>query len=412
MKTKTGRRCSSAAVASPMLGSIGLLLLIALAPQWTQASVNGTVAPGTIFYTAPSIPGYSYGPSIITDSNGIHIYTCTPGASGAWDYIRYTTSTDGGVTFSTPTVVLQPTPGSADNYSVCDPGVVEFGGYYYIGYTSTNQASGSQNNVFVARSTSATGPFSKWNGSGWGGNPAPFITYTGDPSQYGAGEPSFVVVGTTLYIYYTWYDKAGDGTPTQQTRVDTVSTSNANWPGSVSYQGYAIVKREDQAQDSDDVKYVDAYGKFIAVNTALRITPKAYVQMWESTDGIHFSPSNLSTDNLLPYLHNDGLSGDGSGHINVSQSQYIGYAYGSTWAFWNSYLTPLTLSNDNLPGRANIFSAEPKNSSIRLEFQTQSNATSYTVKYGTQSGTYTSSITGVTTSPYTLTGSRMASPTT
>lgn len=392
-----------------LLAVLSLLLCISV-PQTARASVNGTVSQGTVIFNASDGGSYRYGPSIIQDSTGIHVYTCSPGASGAWDYIRYMVSTDGGSTWSPWSIVLQPTPGSQDAYSTCDPGVVEFGGYYYIGYTSTQNSAGIENNVFIARSTSPTGPFDKWNGSGWGGNPVPFITYNGNPATYGAGEPSLVVLGDTLYIYYTWDDEDSSGSPIVQTRVSTASTTDPNWPASLTYQGVAINKRVDQGPDSSDVKYVDAYGKFIAVNTIRRFGPKAYIQMWESTDGIHFSPSNLDVDNLLPYLHNDGISGDGSGHIDVSKNQYIGYAYGSTWAFWNTYLNPITYSNDNLPGKVDIYSVEPKNGAIRLEFQTNSTATSYTIKYGTQSGSYTSSVTGVATSPYTLTGLTNGTP--
>jgi hypothetical protein len=380
------------------------LLVVLVAFRDARASVNGSLSTGNIIYTAPPGANYRYGPSILLDTAGMHVYTCSPGSNGAWDYIRYMTSTNGGVTFGADSIVLQPTPGSLDAFSTCDPGVVEFGGYYYIAYTSTTNAKGLQNNVFVARSNSPTGPFAKWNGSGWGGNPAPFITYTGSPDTYGAGEPSLVVVGTTLYIYYTWADLAPDTSQLLQTRVATASTTNANWPGSITNHGVAIIKRADQMQDSSDVKYVDAYAKFIAVNTARRFGAKAYIQMWESTDGFTFSPSNLNPDNLLPYLHNDGISGDASGHIDVSQSQYIGYAYGPIWANWNTYLNSLVLSNDALPGKVDIYSVEPRNGAIRLEFQSNSAATSYTVRYGTQSGTYTSSVTGIIASPYTLTG--------
>ncbi|HEV2269749.1 MAG TPA: discoidin domain-containing protein [Steroidobacteraceae bacterium] len=368
-----------------------------------RASINTTGSPGWNIFTTTSL-GYRYGPSIILDSTGMNVWTCSPGASGAWDYIRYKKSTDGGHTWGTESIVLQPTPGSADNFSTCDPGVVEFGGYYYIAYTSTTDARGTNNNVFVARGTSPTGPFSKWNGSGWGGNPAPFITYNGPSDFYGAGEPSLVVLGTTLYIYYSWVSTDSSGNPILQTRVSTASTSDANWPGNVTYQGVAVNKRNDQAADSCDVKYIDAYGKFLAVNTINRFGPKAYIQAWESTDGVNFVPSDIGRDNLLPYLHNDGISGDGSGHIDVTQTQYVGYAYGSQWAVWNTYLNPWTLSNDDLPGKVSIYSVEPKNGAIRLEFQTDTSATSYTIKYGTQSGNYTSSITGVAGSPYTLSG--------
>jgi|GEM_PF-1075499 len=390
-----------------ILFAFSLLFLLAfpIFPETVQASTSTTVGPATEFFNANATGGaYRYGPSMIEDATGLHIYTCSPGSNGAWDYIRYKTSTDGGQTWGPESIVLEPTPNSADKYSTCDPGIIYFGGYYYLGYTSTTDPRGTNNNVFVARSTSQTGPFDKWNGSGWGGNPQPFITFNGPTFDYGAGEPSFVVLGSTLYIYYTWSSHDSNGNAILQTRVATASTLNANWPANITYQGVAISKRPDQGADSDDVKYVDAYSEFVAVNTIRRFTAKSYIQLWVSSDGIHFSPASMGRDNLMPFLHNDGLSGDASGHINITQTNYVGYAAGSQWADWNTYLNPITFSNDSLPAVPQIYTVEPKNGSIRLEFQTDTQATSYTIKYGTQSANYTFSATGITSSPYTLSG--------
>ena len=52
-----------------------------------------------------------------------------------WDVINHKSSTNG-TTWTSDAVVMTPTIGTRDNFSVCDPGVIEFGGYYYIGYTS------------------------------------------------------------------------------------------------------------------------------------------------------------------------------------------------------------------------------------------------------------------------------------
>jgi hypothetical protein len=386
------------------LAALVTLAFIGGGLQTATAATNFTSSPGRDFFSN-NAGGWRYGPSIIEDSAGIHIYTCSPGTGGAWDYIRYTTSTDGGVTWSPDQIVLQPTPGSADTYSTCDPSVVAFGGYYYLAYTSTTDSRGTNNNVFVARSTSMTGPFDKWNGTGWGGSPAPIISYSGPTYDYGAGEPSLVVVGSTLYVFYSWNSAdPTTGTPIQQTRLSTVSTSSANWPSGLAYQGVAITKRFDQGTDSDDVKWVPSWGKFIAVNTAQRFGPSSYVQAWESTTGLNFSPANFDSSNLKKYLHNDGLSGDSSGNLNPATQNYIGYAYGSTWGSWSSSLDPVTLTNDTLPAAPTIYTTLTGNQSARIEFQTDSKATSYTVHYGTSPGSYPSTVTGITSSPFTLTG--------
>jgi hypothetical protein len=59
---------------------------------------------------------------------------------------------------------------------------------------------GNSNHVFLARSKSPGGPYEKWNGKGWGGAPAVFLRYTGDPKKWGCGEPSFVLKDGKLYI--------------------------------------------------------------------------------------------------------------------------------------------------------------------------------------------------------------------
>jgi hypothetical protein len=150
---------------------------------------------------------YRYGPSLIRNADGsIDAFFSSPGIFDEWDYLFYRHSPDGGKTWTTEKSVLAPTPDSADFYSCCDPGIVRFGGYYYLAYTSTVIEGGVDNDVFVARSKNLDGPYEKWNGNGWGGKPAPIIEYTGNSESYGAGEPSMVVLNDTLYLYYTWRD--------------------------------------------------------------------------------------------------------------------------------------------------------------------------------------------------------------
>ncbi|HWV64975.1 hypothetical protein [Chitinophaga sp.] len=73
-----------------------------------------------------------------------------------WDQIAYRHSTDEGNTWTTDSMVLKPTEGTRDQLSVCDPGVIKSGSYYYIGYTSTENTAGVFNHAYVARSLSPT----------------------------------------------------------------------------------------------------------------------------------------------------------------------------------------------------------------------------------------------------------------
>lgn len=404
MKTATTRARSGRRRVKAMIAVTIALVMAAAGTSGASASGEIGSSPGTDYYLATE-GGWRYGPAFIQDSAGLHVYSCSPGTGGVWDVIRYSNSTDGGTTWSPDQVVLTPNAGSADKYSACDPGIVRFGGYYYLAYTSTVDNRGTDNDVFVARSTSRTGPFQKWNGSGWGGDPQPIVSHTGPAWLYGAGEPSLVVVGSTLYIFYSWISAdPSTGKLVHQTRLSTAPTTSGNWPAAMAYQGISVERRVDQGQDSDDIKWVPAWNTFIAVNSAQRFGPLSYVQGWQSPNGLNFQPMNVDSSYMKRYLHNVGISGDASGHLDVSAQNRIGYAYGSSWGRWNTSIDPISLSQDARPAAPQIYSSLTGSGSVRLEFQTDSKATSYTVRYGTSPGSFTASVSGVTSSPYTLSG--------
>lgn len=87
------------------------------------------------------------------------------GGSTFWDQASYQRSEDGGINWSQEKMVLLPTEFSSDHFSVCDPGVARWGGYYYAGYTSTENLNMVENHVYIARSQSPEGPWEKWNGT-------------------------------------------------------------------------------------------------------------------------------------------------------------------------------------------------------------------------------------------------------
>ena len=248
-----------------------------------------------------------------------------------WDQASYQNSVDGGKNWSPEKMVLSPTEFSSDHLSICDPGVGFWNGYYYIGYTSTENKAMTQNNVFIARSKKPDGPWEKWDGETWGEDPKPLIKYDGDPSKFGAGEPSIVVVDNTVYFYYTWHDDY----PT--TRVATAPADDLNWPGKLSYKGIAINKENIAGADHCDVKYREDIGKFQAIHTAARMSEKGYIVVWQSNDGIHFEKIGEVHENLMPGIHNCGWSGDGKGHIEADVQQFLSYAYGiGTWGKWKT----------------------------------------------------------------------------
>ena len=265
-----------------------------------------------------------------------------PGGPIYWDAPTYQHSTDGGHTWTTEAVALMPTQGSRDEFSACDPGLFRFGDYYYLGYTSTENPAGIDNHLYMARGTSPTGPWEKWNGHGWGGRqPQPVVEYTGNHSKWGCGEPSMVVMDSTLYLYYTW----DDGNVT--TRLAKASLADENWPASLESIGTVIDKTAYTASDHCDVKYCDDIKLFLAVHTSKRMTEEAYINVWISPDGQTFQNIGRLEGPTQPGLHNCGISGDEHGHISLARPQFIAYAYGiGSWGQWNTHLQPLQFNEE------------------------------------------------------------------
>ena len=291
--------------------------------------------------------GYRYGPSMILNADGsLDVWSAANGPGDIVDVVTYKRLSEGGAKSTGEVIALKPTADSYDWKWTCDPGVIRFGGYYYIGYTTTLDERGVANVVCVARGRTPTGPFEKWTGEGWGVEPAPLIEYTGNPECFGVGEPSFVVVGDTLYIYYTWADERG-----ASTRVATADATDENWPATLVYHGECIPPKN--GGDSADVKYVDEYGRFVAVFTEKRFSDDSYVAVWESFDGLTFRPCGFVKADTAKKLHNCGISGRADGHIGAGDTVYLSYAYGGAgngeWGNWATRMHTVTLSLSDAP---------------------------------------------------------------
>ena len=283
--------------------------------------------------------GYRYGASIIVNEDGTMDawFAMTGCGSEQWDWISWKHSDDGGKTWSEEKCVLQPTPNSLDHYSCCDPGVIYFNGYYYIGYTSTVNANMCDNNIFVARSENPDGPFEKWNGNGWGGdNPQPIVFFSEPQNIWGHGEISFVELNGTLYMYYTLSGASG-----HSTQVSTANALDENWPATMEHRGIAV---NGGSNDSLDVKYVEEYGKFLAICTDERLTTNSYLSFFESDDGITFTQVDIVKKNVYHYCHNSGMAGTKNGHITKDMPTFAAYAYGPDWGVWNTRVQEFTLS--------------------------------------------------------------------
>lgn len=295
---------------------------------------------GDVVYSPGNGSGYRYGPSILKNDDGsIDVWFSSPGNGRQWDYIRYRHSDDG-ENYTQDKIVLTPTEYSKDHYSVCDPGVIFFNDYYYLGYTSTSTAKGGgvNNSVFVARSRKPDGPFEKWNGESWGGKPEPLITYDGNPDRWGAGEVSFVIKDETLYVYYSWIE--GDSL----TKV-AISDLSENWPANIKYVADAIV--HENGQDSVDVVYAEDLGLFFGFTVESRFNDDSGISVYKSKDGIVFEKTD-TTRQIHPYAHNMGISKGKDGHINTEDEQILGYAYASGpgryyWGKWHTVFNRVLL---------------------------------------------------------------------
>ncbi len=307
--------------------------------------------------------GYRYGCTYLYNEDGSvdAYFACVGTVSGEWDWISYRHSPDGGATWENEKVVLTPTQDSMDHYSNCDPGVVYFNGYYYLGYTSTLNSSGYCNNLFVARSENPDGPFEKWNGSGWGGPDCqPIVYFDENWESWGIGEPSFVELNGTLYLYYTCTAPSGS-----YTMAATADAANENWPATLQFHGMACSKGSD---DSLDIKYVEEWGKFIGVCTSDRMSASSCLAVYESNDGLTFEPVDYVKEGTYRYLHNAGISSRPNGHIRLSEDAdrlCVIYAYGEGWGVWNTRVQPVTLTlssgNDLAAERAKSNIPDPRN---------------------------------------------------
>lgn len=271
--------------------------------------------------------GYRYGPSmIINDDGSIDAWFSRPGNSSTmWDYISYRHRDSDG-NWGDEEIVLYPTEGSKDHYSVCDPGVIYLDGYYYLGYTSTESSDGMQNQIYVARSSEPNGYYEKWNGSGWGGNPQPIITYEGE--QWGAGEISFIIDGDEIFCYYTWKDEEGNSMRCSKAPI------SEDWPSDLSFR--CICSKKDSTQCSSDVVYIDGY--YLAFSIDNRMLENSYLLVEYSKDGREFTKLCEVKENIKNGAHNLGITKHKNGSIFLDDDLYICYAYSDddVWGRWET----------------------------------------------------------------------------
>lgn len=288
----------------------------------------------------PEGPGYRYSPSIMRNEDGsVDIWIVSPGNNSTqWDYIRYLHSNDR-IDWSEEEIVLRPTKNSKDQCSVCDPGVIYFNDYYYLGYTSTSDydRNGYDNSVFVARSKNPDGPFEKWNGNGWGGDPEPIIEYDGDPDGWGVGEVSFVIKDKVLYIYYTYNNN----------KVFALHTARAdlteNWPETIRDKQIAI---EEKGFDAAEIVYVEDIDMFMLFGITDSFTSGSRLEAMQSEDGLNFTDIDIIDCYIDEYSLGMGVEKDKNGHVRTGEELFIGYGFGYVWSQWTGRLRNIIITQE------------------------------------------------------------------
>lgn len=327
------------------------------------------------------LPDYRYGPSMILNEDGsIDAWFSAPGdGSREFDWITYRHSDDDGRTWSAEKAAISPSPASPDALSTCDPDVFYYEGYYYLGYTATinRRAKGLCNSVFLARSIDPAGPYEKWNGNGWGGSPVPIVYYDGVDIGWGCGEPSFVVVDDTIYVYSTKDGYSGVPDRVRVTEVRTADITKEDWPKNLEFRGYAAIRNDTAKESSDykfrdsdswDVAYIEESEKFVAVSTNRRFKNNSAILYYESNDGIDFERVSELNTNVIARCHNSAIMADGLGHIKEGDPMMIGYAYagaaGSRWGVWATRFAPVSLDYTD-----EIDRSEEEKSNLKLSIQ-------------------------------------------
>ena len=77
--------------------------------------------------------------------------------------------------------------------------------------------------------------------------------------------------------------------------------------------------------------------------------PDSYVHVWQSTDGLRFTPirNDIIRTNIQANAHNLGMSGNELGHAEMGRKEYIAYAYTGPdggWGRWNTWLNQVNIS--------------------------------------------------------------------
>lgn len=285
-------------------------------------------------------PGYEYGPAIVLENGTYYSFYCSSPTVTGWDTIRLAKSQNG-LTWTAPTDALVP-GGAYDLDSGCDPTVVKFRGVYLMYYTCINTTQSvpdgyNNNRVCLAAADKIDGPYHKYA--------KPVVQDLNCPSDWNAsycvGQPSAVVVGSQIYLYYS---NAYPNDPGPGPGKIFLATSGDGLTFLPANGGAAVWDHRDI-----DVKRDRSSGLFFMVQG--EVDTKTIV--WTASfDGISWLPYDASrsvaSNTDMPgdgQNHNPGLAGDGLGSFDGMTYVVYGSSYKSGWGAWHLYRSDILVGS-------------------------------------------------------------------
>ena len=315
-----------------------LVLFLNSLQQPASAQNVSSVKVGKPFKVVDASPlgsnyAYTYGPSIIFSEGKYHAYYCSTGAgSYDWDHIRYSQSKDL-IHWTSPDSIVQST---RYERAACDPSVVRFnagdGLYYYMMFSGNVLDVQTVN--FLARSKNPSGPFYRYTDrKTWEQNPHdskvmvwPKKAAAEGSNIYGAGQASLVVVGDTVYQWYTDTTITGKNLILMNKSKDMI-----HWTSAV---------QTNAETSSIDVKYDDENQNFVMIEILNQHTDHTALSYRRSQDGVKWTSSQIISDedHFPKWTNNVGMSGDEKGHL-IGNKALV--AYGAPFD-----LSPQYINND------------------------------------------------------------------
>ena len=265
------------------------------------------------------------------------------GFSGQIKYYTAPSSQIGAVWSDQPDdAAVAPTSGEADKYYAKCGSVVKAGNYYYMAYHgSTTYEENYDNCIFVARAqTKDAIEWEKWNGSGWGGVPAPVVNveFPESDTYFGAGDPSLVVKDGVIYLYYTY----SLSETLRDTYLATASATDENWPASLSDKGLVMDRSAfaTTAMDGASVVYAEEVNSFIAIHSVNNNEVNSYFAVWQSTDGVSgWSHIGTVYSNTRVRAKYPRFVTNEENHVTAAEPHLITYQYGSAQSKWQTYMS-------------------------------------------------------------------------